>query len=75
MHIGILFYNIGGYHAARLRAVQAACEQRGWNLTAIQVTDQTGEHPWGVSDRAGLPARDELALRPARLDHALDVGA
>lgn len=51
MHIGILFYNIGGYHAARLRAVQSACEQRGWDLTAIQVTDQTGEHPWGDVER------------------------
>ncbi|MBD2157415.1 glycosyltransferase family 4 protein [Leptolyngbya sp. FACHB-16] len=47
MHIGVLFYNIGGYHAARLRAAQFACDQRAWDLTAIQVTDQTGEHPWG----------------------------
>src|SRR5688572_16192074 len=47
MHIGVLFHNMGGYHAARLRAVQLACEPRGWRLTAIQVTDQTGEHPWG----------------------------
>jgi len=47
MHIGILFHHLGGYHAARLRAAQKLCDQRGWQLTAIQVTDQTGEHPWG----------------------------
>lgn len=51
MHIGVLFQNIGGYHAARLRATQIACEERGWQLTAIEVTSQTGDHPWG--DLAG----------------------
>lgn len=51
MHIGVLFENIGGYHAARLRATQVACEERGWQLTAIEVTSQTGDHPWG--DLAG----------------------
>ncbi len=47
MHIVVIFYNIGGYHAARLRAVQSACEQKGFCLTAIQLTDKTQEHPWG----------------------------
>lgn len=47
MHIGVLFHNVGGYHAARLRATQKACEERGWRLSAIQVTSQTGDHPWG----------------------------
>ncbi|NET31569.1 MAG: glycosyltransferase [Cyanothece sp. SIO1E1] len=47
MHIVILFHNIGGYHAARLRAAQAACQERGWRLTAIQETDSAHEHPWG----------------------------
>jgi 1,2-diacylglycerol 3-alpha-glucosyltransferase len=47
MHIVVIFINIGSYHAARLRAVDFACKQRGWNLTAIQVTDDTLEHPWG----------------------------
>ena len=47
MHIIVLFYNIGGYHAARLRAAYQACYEKGWNLTAIQVTDNTQEHPWG----------------------------
>lgn len=52
MHIGVLFHTLGGYHAARLRAAGMACEQRGWKLTAIQVTDATGEHPWGNLDNA-----------------------
>jgi 1,2-diacylglycerol 3-alpha-glucosyltransferase len=51
MHISVIFYNIGGYHAARLRAAQKACQQKGWKLTAIQVTDATKEHPWGNVER------------------------
>ncbi len=47
MHIVVIFINIGSYHAARLRAVDFACKQQGWKLTAIQVTDDTLEHPWG----------------------------
>jgi len=47
MHIAILFYNIGGYHAARLRAAHEVCQQEGWQLTAIQETDSAQEHPWG----------------------------
>lgn len=47
MHIVVIFYNIGGYHAARLRATEAACQQKGWRLTVVQVTDNANEHPWG----------------------------
>jgi len=47
MHIAILFYNIGGYHAVRLRAAHRVCQQEGWQLTAIQETDSAQEHPWG----------------------------
>ena len=47
MHIVVIFHNIGGYHAARLRAAQTVCQQKGYRLTAIQVTNQTHEHPWG----------------------------
>ncbi|WP_017743295.1 glycosyltransferase family 4 protein [Scytonema hofmannii] len=39
--------NVGSYHAARLRAAHSACQQKGWCLTAVQVTDNTLEHPWG----------------------------
>lgn len=51
MHIVIIFYNIGGYHAARLRATYTACQEQGWNFTAVQVTDKTKEHPWGDIDK------------------------
>ncbi len=47
MHVVVIFYNIGGYHAARLRATYAACQQQGWSLTAVEVTDNAKEHPWG----------------------------
>ena len=46
MHIVILFINIGGYHAARLTAAYQSCQELGWQLTAIQVTDDTLDHPW-----------------------------
>ncbi|MEH1819248.1 MAG: glycosyltransferase family 4 protein [Nostoc sp.] len=51
MHIVVIFYNIGGYHAARLRAAYTACQQKGWELSAIQITDNTKEHPWGDVER------------------------
>ncbi len=51
MHIIVIFYSIGGYHAARLRATHTACQQKGWTLTAIQVTDKTQEHPWGDMEK------------------------
>lgn len=47
MHIVVIFYNIGGYHAARLRAAEAAFQQKGWRMTVIQDTDDALEHPWG----------------------------
>jgi 1,2-diacylglycerol 3-alpha-glucosyltransferase len=47
MHLVVLFHNVGGYHAARLRAVQRLCEEIGWTLTAVQVTDSAREHQWG----------------------------
>ena len=51
MHIVVIFYNIGGYHAARLRAVSLACQEKGWKLSAVQITDKTSEHPWGDVER------------------------
>jgi 1,2-diacylglycerol 3-alpha-glucosyltransferase len=43
----IIFYNLGGYHLARLNAAHLACVQRGWNFAAIQIAATTAEHPWG----------------------------
>jgi len=47
MHIVVIFITVGRYHAARLQATYASCRERGWKLTAIQVTDDPFEHPWG----------------------------
>jgi 1,2-diacylglycerol 3-alpha-glucosyltransferase len=47
LRVAIMFVNIGGYHAARLRAAHAVCQARGWDFTALQVTDWTFQHPWG----------------------------
>ncbi|MDV3351368.1 glycosyltransferase family 4 protein [Leptothoe sp. LEGE 181152] len=47
MHLTIIFNHIGNYHLARLRAASHVCQTNGWQLTAIQATDQTKEHPWG----------------------------
>lgn len=52
MKIAILFTNIGSYHAARLRAAQAAFADEGWELIAIQVSNNTFEHPWGDLSQA-----------------------
>ncbi len=50
MHLVVIFENIGGYHAARLRAAQKACAARGWRFTAMQITNAQNEHPWGELD-------------------------
>lgn len=66
MHIVVLFHNIGGYHAARLRAAQATCAHRGWTLTAIQETDNAHEHPWGdLAKEITFPLRTLLPASDA----------
>jgi len=63
MHIVVIFYNIGGYHAARLRAAHQACRQKGWNLTAIEVTDNTSDRPWGeIKNLATFPLKTLLPI-------------
>ena len=47
IHVVIFFINIGFYHIARLRAAKQACAREGWELTAVQLTDNTLTHPWG----------------------------
>lgn len=71
MHIVIIFYNIGGYHAARLRATAEACQKRDWSLTAIQVTDCAQEHPWGnLEQEITFPVKTLLpiATTPSSID-------
>ncbi len=57
MHVAVVFENIGGYHAARLLAAYQMCQKRGWEMTAIQITDHQGQHPWGKIESLGFPVR------------------
>ena len=50
MKIAIAFINIGTYHFARLHAAALSCRRAGWQMTAIQATDDVLDHPWGHSD-------------------------
>jgi len=52
MNLVVLFQNVGGYHGARLRALQNICNARNWKLTAVQVTDNCTEHQWGGLEQA-----------------------
>ncbi len=62
MHIVVIFVNIGSYHAARLRSVYSACQQKAWKFTAVQVTDDTLEHPWGdLEQEITFPLKTLLA--------------
>lgn len=64
MNIVITFYNIGGYHAARLAAANIACQKKGWHLTAIQLTDKTEERPWGnMEGEIKFPVKTLLPLK------------
>jgi len=56
VHIVVFFINIGFYHAARLRSALQVCEARGFRLSAVQLTDDTLEHPWGETGQClGFP--------------------
>ena len=55
MHLAVIFENIGGYHAARLRAAHRLCEERGWRLMAIQIFQNQMEHPWGELEENEMP--------------------
>jgi len=71
MHLIVIFHHIGGYHAARLRAVYAACQYRGWSLTAVQVTDKSKNHIWGeLSNEITFPLKTLLpvATTPPYID-------
>jgi glycosyltransferase involved in cell wall biosynthesis len=50
MHAAVLFINIGFYHAARLRATFETFNEHGWQLTAMQLTNDALEHPWGDAE-------------------------
>lgn len=76
MHIVVIFMNIGGYHAARLRAAYAACQQKGWSFTAVQVTDYTQKYPWGdIESEITFPLTTLLprATTPSYTDRAVSL--
>lgn len=76
MHLAVIFENIGGYHAARLKSAREACAARGWRFTAIQITNAQNEHPWGELEATGfefvtvLPRRDPQGKLTAADLHA-----
>lgn len=51
MKFCVLFYNLGGYHLARLRAAKSICDQRGIEFCAVEIAGSTSEHPWGKIER------------------------
>lgn len=51
IHLCTIFYNVGGYHAARLDAAKRLCESRDWQFTAIEIARSTDEHPWGQAGK------------------------
>ena len=50
MNVVAFFTNVGFYHAARLRAASTEINGQGGSLTAVQLTDDTLEHPWGEAE-------------------------
>lgn len=53
--VAVVFINVGAYHAARLNAAHDACQQQGWQMTAVQITDNTLQHPWGDLHKIRFP--------------------
>ena len=51
MKVAILFYNLGGYHLARLASAKSAFDAAGIELDSIEITSDTSEHPWGEQSR------------------------
>lgn len=56
MNVIVFFINVGFYHAARISSTNQSCQPLGWNLHAVQLTDDTLEHPWGDAQSGlGVP--------------------
>lgn len=76
MHIVVIFINIGSYHAARLQAAYARCQERGWKFTAIQVTDDSFslDHPWGdLAKNISVPIETLLPVTSKSYDSRRDT--
>jgi glycosyltransferase involved in cell wall biosynthesis len=73
MHIVVIFINIGSYHVTRLEAAHNACKNLGWRLTAVQVTDDTLDHPWGdFSHHLAIPLITLLPVTSQRYNTRKD---
>lgn len=48
-HIVVLFTNLGPYHMARLTRLHAACRERGWRLTAVELARSEADYAWKTS--------------------------
>ena len=74
MHVIVIFINIGSYHAIRLEAAHQACQKSGWHLTAIQVTDDTLDHPWGdFVSQLSMPVKTLLPVEYQLYDTRKDT--
>jgi glycosyltransferase involved in cell wall biosynthesis len=74
MHIVVIFISLGNYHIARLEAARQACEKRGWKLTAVQVTDDFLDHPWGeTSEQILFPVETLLPRTSKQYDARRDT--
>jgi glycosyltransferase involved in cell wall biosynthesis len=54
LRIAVIFFNIGGYHAARLKATSVLMRSRGCELSAIEILGHSSQHPWQF-DRSDMP--------------------
>lgn len=78
IHVAVIFTHIGNYHMARLRAVEQICRQQGRHFTAIQVTDQTQQHPWGdIEQEVAFPIKTLMpaAITPVHVNRRPDSPA
>jgi 1,2-diacylglycerol 3-alpha-glucosyltransferase len=74
MHIVVIFISIGNYHVARLEAAHKLCERLNWQLTAIQVTDDQLEHPWGnPTDQISFSLKTLLPVASKQYDTRQDT--
>lgn len=71
MHVSVVFYNLGGYHLARLDAAAKQCDKEGWRFSAIQLVGATDEHPWGsftLPSYVSTILTHQLGCRPSLAD-------
>jgi 1,2-diacylglycerol 3-alpha-glucosyltransferase len=54
MKVVVIFHNIGGYHIARIAATKSEFNNTNWDLSVIQVTNGSNDHPWGDIQNTSL---------------------